>query len=244
VIHFFGDSFTFGYGVTNDNTALNLLAKNINHKFNIQNYGVGGYSLELMYLRLIDLMDEVKPGDVVVFSPISLDLRRGLPGKSRACGLLLAKGDVDVYPRIVRGEVEYVKISQECNVVLDTLLSNTTFQFSIGRLYKSIRNWLDYDKIIDAADEIFSQAERLARSRRATFHLIFLATPKECAQREHWLKLERLKTPYKSLLPHCPNDPRIFEIFEFPSDGHWSPLGNLWAAEALHEVLREVKLVD
>jgi hypothetical protein len=86
VIHFFGDSFTFGYGVTNDNTALNLLAKNINHKFNIQNYGVGGYSLELMYLRLIDLMDEVKPGDVVVFSPISLERLIPLfPARSTFC---------------------------------------------------------------------------------------------------------------------------------------------------------------
>lgn len=185
------------------------------------------YSLELMYLRLIDLMDEVEPGDVVVFSPISIDLRRGLPGKSRACRMALGKGGIDVYPRIVRGEVEYVEISQECNVVLDTLLSNTTFRFSIGRLYKSIRNWVDHHKIIDAADEIFSQAERLALSRGATFHLIFLPTPKECARREHLLKLERLETPHLSLLPHCPNDPRILDTFHFPSDGHWSPLGNL-----------------
>ena len=244
-IHFFGDSYTFGYGVTNDDTALNFLAKEINDQINVQNYGVGGYSLELMYLRLIYLIDEVKPGDVVVFSPISIDSWRGLPGKSRACGMKLGKGvGVGSYPRLVNGEVEFVEISQTCNVVFDTLLSNTTFLFGIGRLYRSIRDWVDYPKIVAAANEIFFQAERLALSRGATFHLIFLPTPRECKQQEHLFDLEGLETPYVSLLPRCPSDPQFLDTFHFRSDAHWTPLGNLWAADALHDVLREIGVID
>ncbi|MCI0557026.1 MAG: hypothetical protein MN733_00910, partial [Nitrososphaera sp.] len=49
-IHFLGESFIFGQGVTNDETAVNLLAKKLQGLFNVLNYGVPGYGLEQMLL--------------------------------------------------------------------------------------------------------------------------------------------------------------------------------------------------
>jgi hypothetical protein len=243
-IHFFGDSFTFGYGVNNDDTALNLLAKKIRNKFNVQNYGVGGYGIELMYLRLTEFIDEINPGDLVVFSPVSQDLGRGLPGRSVPCLMRLKKSDTAVFPRIVGGEVNYVSLKQHCNFFLDTLLANTTFNFSIGRLYKSLLRRRAHREIIETADSIFSEVKHLATSRGATFKLIFLATPYECHRQKYSIDLGEIKTEYLSLLPHCPSDLNRLDALAFPTDSHWSPIGNRWAAAALYETLVESEAVD
>jgi hypothetical protein len=62
-LHFFGDSFTFGYGVTNEDTALNLLATRIADRFNVLNHSVPGYGLEQMFFRLRASREAIAPAD-------------------------------------------------------------------------------------------------------------------------------------------------------------------------------------
>ena len=242
-LHFFGDSFTFGYGVTNDDTALNLLAEKVNQRINIQNYGVAGYGIELMYLRLMEHIDEIKPGDVVVFSLTSQDLARGWPGRSRPCVMALNKAGPSLFPRIVEGKVEYVDVEQECSFLFDTLLSNTSFAFSIGRLYKSLRDRAAHQEIFASADEIFAEAKRLANSRGASFRLVFLPTPVECERQAHVRNIDGLKTPHLNLLQRCPTDPASLQALRFPSGAHLSPEGNRWAADVLYSSLGELETI-
>lgn len=236
-LHFFGDSFTFGYGVANDDTALNLLAGKLKGQANVQNYGVGGYGLELMYLRMTEFVEEIEPGDLVVFSPTSIDLHRGWPARSRPCGMLLQAGSPAAFPRVQNGRVDYLEIRDECDFLLEALLLNTTFDFSIGRLYKAWRREADHEAILAAADDIFGQARRLAEERGARFQLLFLPMPVECERRDHALDLSALETPFLSLLQYCPSGRERIDALRFPTDSHWSPVGNAWAADALYQAL-------
>lgn len=45
-VHVFGDSFAFGSGVTNADTALSLFAERVRDRLNVQYYAVQGYGLE------------------------------------------------------------------------------------------------------------------------------------------------------------------------------------------------------
>lgn len=86
-LHFFGDSFTFGHGVENDQTALSVVARALGDRANVANYGVMAYGLEQMLLRLRGAQDAIQPGDVVIISPVSLDLTRNLIAKDFVCFL-------------------------------------------------------------------------------------------------------------------------------------------------------------
>jgi hypothetical protein len=68
-IHFFGDSMTFGHGLSDQDAALNLLGEKLNDRINVFNYGVPGYGFEQMLLRLIEMISEIKAGDTVFSLP-------------------------------------------------------------------------------------------------------------------------------------------------------------------------------
>ena len=68
-LYFFGDLFTFGHGVENDQTALSIIARALGARANVVNYGVKAYGLEQMFLRLRAAKDDIQPGDVVSFRP-------------------------------------------------------------------------------------------------------------------------------------------------------------------------------
>jgi hypothetical protein len=98
-LHFFGDSFTFGHGVENDQTAVSIVADALGRHANVVNHGVMGYGLEQMFLRLRAAKDIIQPGDIVVFSPVSLDLTRNLIAKDFVCFLYYKNySKVETYP--------------------------------------------------------------------------------------------------------------------------------------------------
>ena len=74
-ILFFGDSFTFGYGVNNEDVFVQEVANNIDN-YSVYNYGVNGYGIAQMYQSLLIEFENLSKGDVVVFAPISRDFGR------------------------------------------------------------------------------------------------------------------------------------------------------------------------
>lgn len=239
-MHVFGDSFTFGYGVDNQDTWLNIVQSQIGDQYQIYNYGVAGYSLEQMYLSMRRHAAEIQEGDVVIFAPVSTDLERSLVGKTYVCGGVIRDQQAEIFPKLRNGEWVWLELEDECNYYFDTLLANSIFPISFGSLYQAWRKAAHHQAMIDNADRIFAEAERLAVLRGASFHLLFLATPDECAQGAFSFDISDLASPYRSFLPYCPDSAPASLELRFPHDGHWNERGNRWAAEAFLEVLDQL----
>lgn len=78
-IWLFGDSFSFGAGVGDDDTFASVMARDwLAPDVHVKNAGVAAYGLPQQVQRLADLEDRIEPGDLVLFTPISNDLERTL----------------------------------------------------------------------------------------------------------------------------------------------------------------------
>ena len=243
-MHFFGDSFTFGFGVSNEDTALNILAERFRDQFNVLNYGVIGYGLEQMTVRLWTNLDEVKSGDVVIFSPLTTDIYRSSVNNALFCSILLASkhliGAGGEPVRIFRnGEWDTSNIREHCNL-LETLLLNSS-GMPLGAIYQRYHKNMYNSVILDHATQVLAQAAQMVHQRDALFLLVILLTPGECETGELNPALHLLNMPFKSLASFCPENPNVLNSFRFPTDDHWSPRGNQWAANAL-EVILEPRL--
>lgn len=236
-LHVFGDSFTFGKGVTNDDTHLNLLAAAYRDHLNVLNYGVGGYGLEQIFVRFRNNSGNLRPGDIVLFTPMSYDLLRSIEFGDVVCSQIF-EGEAGTwrFPVHQDGAWDFVDPHAECGWLKALLLA--TPDFPAGHFYNRLRYDALFDDIFRDADAIFAQAETLARERGAVFFLVFFLHPDECAQGAHNVDIDRLATPFVSLLGYCPDDPAEIARLRFPTDGHWSPHGHRWAAEALDDILR------
>jgi hypothetical protein len=243
-IHVFGDSFAFGFGVSNSDTWLNILSAKLGGEVNILNYGVIGYGLEQMYVSMDRHAEAINRGDLVIFAPIAADLQRGLAARTYVCGNLIL-GQIqpegtDTFPKFEGGRWISADLREECNFLLDAVLANTRLRWSLGALYRSLRHRARYDAIMAEADRIFGSAKALAEQRGADFRVVFLPTPFECRNRAFSVDLSGLVTPIFSLIPYCPEDPTAALALSFPYDTHWSPAGHLWAAGALHRLLQDL----
>jgi len=235
-LHFFGDSFIFGHGVANEDTALNLLAARLRDRFNVQNYGVMGYGLDQMLVRLQDSLDEIGPGDVVIFAPTSWDLDRNLIVKASICWPAFHyQRDLSRLPLWRDGRWAFVPAAEACGFVEGLLM--VASDLPLGMLYQRYRARVFSGAVVEHSDDIFAAASRFAAGRGARFLLIFLLDANQCRTGRFEEPIERLTTPFVTLAAHCPKDPARLAALSHPHGVHWSREGNRWAARALEAVL-------
>jgi hypothetical protein len=155
-IHFFGDSFTFGHGVANKDTALNLVAQALGKRANVANWGVMGYGLEQMFLRLRDVQNQIYRGDLVIFAPLADDLARNLIAKVFVCNQIYRQNysRVRTFPLFDHGEWRSVPLDDDCPSVDDLPIA------AIERYFIEHRDYRHDPAIIENADEIFAQAKK------------------------------------------------------------------------------------
>ncbi len=236
-LHVFGDSFTFGHGVSNEETALALLAGKINHRINVLNWAVMGYGLEQMVLRLEQNLDEIKPGDLVLFQPLHTDIARSMIARAFPCGQHYGSDRVETFPMFEAGKWRSVVLSQECNYALDRLLIHSKLVF--GLIRKQYLQWVVGDRLFRNADAMLDMARRLATSKGAKFAVVLPVAPNECINGIPQADWTGVKTAYTYLARECPADPAQAMMYRFPVDGHLSVPGNAWFAESLLKYLRE-----
>jgi hypothetical protein len=236
-IHFFGESFIFGQGVTNEETAVNLLAKKLEGRFNILNYGVPGYGIEQMLLHFRSRLSNIRPNDIVVFAPLSGDLKRNFIHRAHVCKYVLeySHENSPSLPMWTENGWVSIHVSDECSA-LEALLLNSSGL--LGRLYRWRHENKVTDEILRNADKVFSEAAQLAKKRSARFYVVFVTNPLECERRAFEVDIDNLKTPFASFLPYCPDDQGLRQRLHFPTNYHWTAEGNRWAAGALEEILR------
>ncbi len=235
-VHVFGDSFTFGQGVEDDETYAALLQQALGPAYRVLNYGVDGYGPEQMDLRMEQYADRIGRGDLVLWAPISEDLKRSFLDRRFICAL--ASGPT---PRVESVAVlgidgfEPVRVEQRCSW-LDVFLGRSFLPFA--NLVNTALDWFIRPRLIANANRILARAAALTRARGARFALIFLVQPGECLSRSYAFDLAGLAPPYQSLFGACPDDPATIHRLHFPADGHWTPAGHRWAAQALLGLLR------
>jgi hypothetical protein len=234
-LHFFGDSFTFGHGVDNDQTALSVIAGALGRRANVVNYGVMAYGLEQMLLRLRAAKDAIQPGDAVIFSPVSLDLTRNLLAKDFVCFLHYKNySRVETFPWWDGSEWRSVRIADHC----------PKGDLPLALLQRRLMAWQSERKaavLAANADRIFQMAKAIADERGAVFQVIFLVYPDECRNRSFDFDLALLETEFATLMPYCERDGALAGM-RFGTDRHLTPEGHRWTARALLDVLNRTLL--
>lgn len=226
-LHFFGDSFLFGEGVSNDQTALNLVAGALGDRANVENYGVMAYGLEQMFVRLRESKEEIQPGDVVIFAPIAADLDRNLISKFFVCRIYAENYfPAQTFPLLDHGVWRTVPIHEYC--------PEGDLPIAVVQRFLARRPALEQDLAANA-DAIFAMAAALAKERGATFFVLFLVSADECHDGTfRYGHPELLKTSFTSLLPLCPENP---SRLRFATDEHPNAEGQRWLAAGILDFL-------
>lgn len=234
-LHFFGDSYSFGHGADNEDTALNVLARGFAKErgFNVANYAAMGYGLEQMLTGLKIHEEQIHAGDYVIFVPTSFDLSRNMIHKRFLCSFPIRK-NTPVGGLMMRENGDWTRVSldEACGPAENLFLQAN---FAFGLFYHSVRDRSLRPALVENADAIFAEARKISEKAGATFVLLFLAAPWECGKASYDFGLSELDTEHGSMLEHCP------ELnLRFPSDSHWSPEGHRWVAEFLGQQLEPV----
>lgn len=233
-LHFFGDSYTFGHGVDNEDTALNVLAASFakDAGFNVANYAAMGYGLEQMFTALDLHRARIQPGDYVIFAPTSFDLVRNMIHKRFLCQFPL-RGNLPVGKVMMRidGAWTPTDLADACHPIENLFLQSS---FIVGFVYRSIRDLRLRPALLENADAILEEAAGVAEEAGATFVVIFLAAPWECQKQAYDFDFSDLRADYDSMLGHCPS-----QSLGFLTDSHWSPEGHRWVAGFLADRLRD-----
>jgi hypothetical protein len=200
---------------------------------------VVGSGVEQMYMRFRSAADQVKLGDLVVFSPLTEDLKRNLMvGKVYVCNHVMTFGvDVKTFPVLRNAHWQFPQIFDECNFIQSLFFHS---KYPIGgtykRAYERVMSIFLRSQFLNNADQIFSQANSLANVIGAKFALLFLVRPEECAASSLVVDISQLKSKSLSLLKYCPKT-RAEALKLGYSDGHWNIEGNRWAARSIEDAL-------
>lgn len=237
-IYFFGDSFTFGDGVTNADTFANILSERyLSDRVNVRNGGVMGYGFPQIYGRFLSVLDRINPGDLVILTPLSDDIRRNFDDFLFVSQYLFARTEIDIrsYPAFSGGELRPRPLKTLRNK-LKALLFNAPVT---GRFwYRLYRRTIPDSKV--AALAMIGTMKAATESRGGRFILIFLPNPAECESGRYANDLSRFD--YEDIRASFPRTPGELAAIKF-MDGHWNARGHEIAARAIFEVLRRRDLL-
>ena len=240
-LHFFGDSFIFGYGVSNRDSALQMLANNPAARVAFLNYGVAGYGLEQIFVRFRSALAEMHKGDIVVFTVIYDDVRRNPIEGSFICNHALHFGaGVERIPVFQNFAWEFPRIWEQCSYIASLIRFS---ELPLGKHFKLLYERYEAitkGKVLEQnALNIIHQAKTLASANGLGFIVMLFPGRGECLARanplDNW-PIENLV----SLTEFCPRSAEEVNHLYYPEgpwNGHWNVEGNRWAAQAIERIL-------
>ena len=231
-LYLFGDSYTFGHGVANDDTYANILAADhLPSDLHVLNAGVMGYGVEQMYGRFLEVEPALRAGDIVVFAPTSQDVKRNMKDFVFPSKLIFGRR-VEFgsrYPYYQNGRLTSVELATPANRVLAALFN--------GRFSKSVFRFA-HSAIMSPATSMeaaamFDAARAACERRGARFLLVFLPQTKERRRGRYEEDVSLFE--YVDVMAYFPEDSTALR---FETDSHWNRRGHEVAAAALADVLR------
>jgi lysophospholipase L1-like esterase len=232
----FGDSYTFGHGVNDRETYAWVMTETyLKDQVRVYNAGCNGYGIVQMYVRLLENLDRIRPGDLVVFTPTSGDIQRNLRDFVFPYSCVFRGGNsplrVEYFPDWGNGEIRYVKLDPTLYNRLKLLVLTGHFT---GGLAHAIRSWFIPDATREAA-AVIEKARQETERRGARFALVFLPQIKECLKGAY--KLDLSPFTFHDLRPFFPSDKAALASLRFKHDSHYNAAGHQIAAKAIVETL-------
>jgi lysophospholipase L1-like esterase len=240
-MYFFGDSYTFGEGVSNEDTFTNIIKdKYLIDEVNVYNAGVGGYGIVQMFQRFLDMKDRIQPGDLVIFTPITNDIKRNLkdffmPYFTKFTNIM----DVENYPYFKDGVITYRKME---NSFYNKLKLSVLSARYTGYYFRSIYNKLIPDTTMEA-QEMIRIVEQETKLRGGEFVLFFLPRTEECFSGKYEVDISRFH--YFDIMHFFPTEiDKMNKLVLSKSDGHYNRSGHEVAAKAIVDTLVDEKIID
>jgi hypothetical protein len=187
--------------------------------------------LEQMLLRFEQVLSLVKPGDLVLFAPITDDLRRNLIGMAQVCAHHDVGLDAGRFPRLVGHKWRFEATARHCP---ELRLPFTDLLWSVSEDIGRVEQ-----RLFDNADRLMALAKRLAEAQGASFLLLFQPLQKECRKGRFDLEISRLAARPDDLLQACDRLTPGRDYTLGPDDHHWDAEGNRWLADALIAYLKK-----
>ncbi|MCG8688966.1 MAG: SGNH/GDSL hydrolase family protein, partial [Desulfobacterales bacterium] len=234
-IFFFGDSFTFGHGVAGHQTYTAIIKSRL-PGIAVYNLGVMGYGIVHLYEKLTQTLDEIRPGDTVVFAPLSSNISRNIKEFIVPFVTYCTSANLkfQYYPRYNSPLVDAVRMQ-------DTIVNRLKFYLLtaplLGRVTREFhRRYLIPDTTLEARDMI-ERARQMVLSKGGRFRLYFLPTVQECRKREYHRDISVFT--YTDIMNFFPKEADALEALRFSTDPHWNDKGHAIAARAILATLAE-----
>jgi hypothetical protein len=234
-ITFFGDSYTFGHGVPNEDTFANIIQnEHVTSDVHVYNAGVMGYGLVQMYERFLELEEDVDQDNLIVLTPTSADIKRNLSDFMFPAQFIFRDKiiRVETYPYLdAEGSVRYAKLDTPYNRA-KALLFYSTF---VGRPLHLVYQRLIPDTTEEALGIVDSIRQRVER-KGGQFALIFLPSTGECLAQAYDVDISRFDRG--DIMDAFPSDEQgLAEIMLGEKDTHWNRAGHEIAAQAIVDML-------
>jgi hypothetical protein len=239
-LFFFGDSYTFGHGVTNEDTFPNIIAaKYVTPPVHVYNTAVMGHGIVQMYQRFLLTLDQIQPGDLVIFTPLARDLERNLEDFMFPSQFVFNQGflKVDRYPYYDGGQIKTAELRSPLNK-FKTLLFNA--RFTGPNFYLLYRLLARPDTTAEAL-AMLESARQLTEQKGAKFSLFFLPRRSEAEHRRYDADISAFA--YHDLMAYFPAQNEAVAAIGLAHDSHWNRLGHELAAIAVVDTLSREQLI-
>lgn len=240
-IYFFGDSFTFGDWVNNEDTFTSIIKeKYLKNNINVYNAGVDGYGIVQMFQRFLNIKDQIQPGDLVIFTPIANDIKRNLtdftiPYFTKFTNIMT----VDNFPYFNHGVITYRKMENNFYNKLELAAINAPYT---GNFISFIRNKFIPDTTKES-QEMIKIIEGETKRKGGKFVLFFLPQTKECLNRKYSVDISGFN--YFDIMHFFPSEEEeLMKLRLSVDDGHYNKSGHEIAAKAIAETLLKARIID
>jgi len=231
-IYLFGDSFTFGNGVNDDETFPSRMAAALKGRVRVCNAGVPGYGITQMYARLVQLQTNLQPGDIVVFAPISEDIARNWQEFDFPARLLFWDEPIEHFPIFEGGSVRVQRVNTFANR-WKAILQGAPLT---GGVFRRLLPRVTADTTGDAV-QMVELAGKVTEMHGAKFLPVFLPCQSEHTNTGYTRDVSRFT--YVDVRDRFPKAAGDLDRLYYGGDGHFNPAGNRFVGELLVQVLVE-----
>jgi hypothetical protein len=240
-IYFFGDSLTFGHGVSNEENFPNIIkVKYFKKNINVYNAGVNGYGIVQMFQKYLNIEDRIKPGDIIIFTSLADNILRNIKDfYSPYFHFFTNRLKFEYFPFFDEGIIKYHKMENSLYKKLKVLVLYARYS---GSFWRSLHKKFVTVDTTKEAFEMMKIIKHRTEMKNAKFVLFFLPTTGECLKGDYTVDISNFS--YLDIRDYFPSKKEDLDKLKISStDDHWNVKGHKIAARAIVETLVKKKII-